>query len=432
MIHDAYTRAVALLRLNLTPYGFIGAYRGGENYEAIVARDACICSLAALLTDDEELRDGARRSFETFAQHQTRLGLVPNGVWLPGSGGRTAAEPYFRGVGGIAFVDPNLWFVILAQLYAQVSGDADFVARALPAVHLAMAWLAHQDPNQDGLLEVPESSDWADIFPRSFQVLHAETLWYRSLLAYAGLLAKSDALAPQPQTPTVPPATVSGGGTLTADSVRVQAADVREKILRAFWPTPENLPSPATLRTVYDGKAIMALGQAKYLLSHITPFGFSWRCDVLANVLAGLFGLLDQEKADTVFRFLWSAGVNHPYPVRVLYPVIYPGDPEWKDYLAVRLLNLPYQYHNAGIWPYVGGFWVAFLQAIGREKNAREDLAKLAEAVKLGLDEEWEFNEFLHGESGRPMGRKWQAWTAAGYIIAYHAVERGELAWTRG
>ena len=34
------------------------------------------------------------------------------------------------------------------------------------------------DSNNDGLIEIPESSDWMDLFPRSYNVLYDEVLWY--------------------------------------------------------------------------------------------------------------------------------------------------------------------------------------------------------------------------------------------------------------
>ena len=43
---------------------------------------------------------------------------------------------------------------------------------------------------------------------------------------------------------------------------------------------------------------------------------------------------------------------------------------------------------------------------------------KLAEANRLGREREWEFNEWLHGATGRPMGKAYQAWSAAAYLRA--------------
>ena len=37
---------------------------------------------------------------------------------------------------------------------------------------------------------------------------------------------------------------------------------------------------------------------------------------------------------------------------------------------------------------------------------------------KEGITEEWEFTEWAHGVTGKPMGKAYQAWSAAQYIAA--------------
>ncbi len=88
-------------------------------------------------------------------------------------------------------------------------------------------------------------------------------------------------------------------------------------------------------------------------------------------------------------------------------------------------LNLPDQYHNGGIWPWVGGLYVAALTRAGRLDKAGECLAKLAQANQLGRQNEWEFNEWLHGVSGEPRGSADQCWSAGMYIYAYTCVKQG-------
>jgi glycogen debranching enzyme len=48
----------------------------------------------------------------------------------------------------------------------------------------------------------------------------------------------------------------------------------------------------------------------------------------------------------------------------------------------------------------------------------------LAESCRLGIYGEWEFNEWLHGQTGRPMGKAHQAWSSASYITAYKALNQ--------
>jgi glycogen debranching enzyme len=107
--------------------------------------------------------------------------------------------------------------------------------------------------------------------------------------------------------------------------------------------------------------------------------------------------------------------------------VIHPGNKDWREYYRNNNLNLPEQYHNGGIWPFVGGFYVAALVKAGRMDEARHQLEKLAEVNRLGVEEEWEFNEWCHGRTGRPMGYPHQAWSAGMYVFAYYCVEQGRV-----
>jgi glycogen debranching enzyme len=136
--------------------------------------------------------------------------------------------------------------------------------------------------------------------------------------------------------------------------------------------------------------------------------------------MAFLSNLLDEDRAMMTFRFLWGVGVNDPAPVRNVYPPIHAGDPEWRDYFTVNLLNLPNHYHNGGIWPFIGGLWVRYLHKLQMPELARRELVKLARLCALGVNQEWEFNEWCHGVTGRPMGKAYQAWSAASFIRACH------------
>lgn len=166
--------------------------------------------------------------------------------------------------------------------------------------------------------------------------------------------------------------------------------------------------------------AQFGLGDARYLVAQVSPFSYSWRCDVYGNIMAFLTNLVDRERALLTFQFLWGAGVNDPGPVKNVYPPIHAGDPEWRGYFTVNLLNLPNHYHNGGIWPFIGGLWVRYIHKLQMPELARRELVKLAQLCQQGVSEEWEFNEWHHGVTGRPMGKAYQTWSAASFIRACH------------
>jgi hypothetical protein len=52
------------------------------------------------------------------------------------------------------------------------------------------------------------------------------------------------------------------------------------------------------------------------------------------------------------------------------------GDPDWRAYYTVNLLNLPGHYHNGGVWPFIGGMWVRFIHRLGLREVACRELLK--------------------------------------------------------
>jgi glycogen debranching enzyme len=83
--------------------------------------------------------------------------------------------------------------------------------------------------------------------------------------------------------------------------------------------------------------------------------------------------------------------------------------------MARHRQNYQWQYHNGGIWPMVGGFWIIALVAAGRLPQARRELAKMANACAL---RKWAFTEWLHGKTLAPRGMRGQSWNAAAFLMA--------------
>lgn len=96
---------------------------------------------------------------------------------------------------------------------------------------------------------------------------------------------------------------------------------------------------------------------------------------------------------------------------------------DWEDLFAVRgkglLVNILYAYALKRMR------LVAALVKAGARGKAEKTLQQLAAANQTGTKEPWEFNEWLHGITGRPMGMAEQAWSAGMYIFAYDAVKKG-------
>ncbi|HTB81903.1 MAG TPA: HAD-IIB family hydrolase [Opitutaceae bacterium] len=399
----AYDKALVALKKNLTPIGFSACSLDDNtvtgtdvNYRSVWARDGALTIIHTLELDDPDIRACQRRTLETLLDATSPPGQIPANVRIDDG------FVDYAGVGNICSIDGGLWLIIAFYNYIAKTNDLDFLRRYGPRLQLAMNWLSAHDSNNDGLLEIPEAGDWTDLFGRSYNVLYDEVLWFRANVCFGRLLE------------------FQGESERAADYLR-WSQHVRSRVLSLFWPTtitPMGDPHPHRFADRQFG-----LGDSQYLLAEITPFSFNWRCDVFANLLAYLVNLLDITRARTALRFMWGVGVNNPWPVTNLYPVVQAGDPDWRPYYTVNLLNLPHHYHNGGVWPFVGGMWVRFLHRLGFHEIARHELVRLAQLNQLGRDQEWEFNEWAHGVTGRPMGKAFQAWSAASFLHACHEIE---------
>src|SRR5690606_12286183 len=111
-----------------------------------------------------------------------------------------------------------MWIVIGLVHLCEARGDWSLAERHAPAIQRAMDWLGAHDSNGCGLLEIPEASDWADLFGFSYHVLYDEVLWHRTLDCYVRLAANL-------------------GEHEKAEGYRRHATFVRRKFMQTFWPT---------------------------------------------------------------------------------------------------------------------------------------------------------------------------------------------------
>ncbi len=406
IIEEARERAATVLRQCLTPDGF-KASALPQGYPHIWARDAAVVSLGATVSGDPDLLKGVRASLQTLTAHQSPLGLIPLNVDV---------ETHAVSTENAGAVDSNLWYILSQYNLFCATQDLAFVRGQWPAIERALQWLRYQDMNECGLLEVPEAGNWMDLMAVRYNTLYDNVLWYAALRAYSGLAA---ALGHDPA-PT-----------------QALAAGVYERLNLLMWIERCWVPAHFAER-LEKLKAIRlewymlyhnvgTISSRPYYLPYVAFREYGDYCDTLGNLLAVLYGVADTERSQNILRYLYQVGAACPYPTKAIHPAILPGNPDWRDYYRSRNLNLPHQYHNGGIWPMIGGFHIAALVALGWHEEAMHLLLDLAAACRLGVREPWEFNEWLHGETGNPMGYALQAWSAGMFIYAYETVRAGRV-----
>ena len=69
-----------------------------------------------------------------------------------------------------------------------------------------------------------------------------------------------------------------------------------------------------------------------YFLPYVAFRDFGDYCDVFGNLLAVLFGVANPAQEKRILDYLHQVGIAEPYPVRVLNPIIYPGNKDWREY----------------------------------------------------------------------------------------------------
>lgn len=384
IIEECYDKSVELLKRNSTKYGFLAATPGKRasdesvHYDWIFGRDASICSLGAVASGNKKLVQLSRTTLTTLAKHQSKLGQIPNALSVE----KKQVEYYF-----MASVDGTLWWLIALMFYHEYSGDEKLMPRLKTNVNRAITWLLYQTGGETNLLEQAEASDWADLMPSSGHVLYSNVLWYAVQELY-----------------DIKEAEITRNGI--------------DSIFSPFTP----LQNKRFLRENFLYQRIredirVKMEEVDYLLSYVQTFSFGRHCDVYANMLAILFDLIEKKRAQRIISYITDNGANVLFPVQVMFPPIDKQEEEWDEMMLRQNLDLPFQYHNGGIWPFVGGFWIMALKKTGLTKLAETELERLAEANKVN---NWEFNEWFHGQTGKPMGMPGQSWNAGTYLLAYH------------
>ena len=376
-------RSIDLLKRNLRPDGILAASPGSQaskrGYTAIFGRDAAVCAIGMALSGDKDLRHAAAAGLHTLAKHQAQNGQIAKFVDVE----RREADFWYLGC-----IDSTLWWLIaLAFLDRRGRAAGGLRRRHAKRIKLAVQWLLAQEHQRFFLLQQNEASDWADIMPRSGFVLYTNALWYFVKLLFGV----------------------------------AHAQETHENFNGLFHPFSARLAEYRRARLLNE--YVLKNGRDRDLYLSFVNFSF-WgdEGDVFGNVLAVLTGLAGKQATRRTLDALTKARVGDPYPVRAVTHPIKQRSSLWRPYMARHRQNRVWQYHNGGIWPMVGGFWVAALAAAGRRAQAQRDLVGIARACAV---QDWAFTEWLHGKTLAPRGMPGQSWNAAAYLMAEYVVGGG-------
>lgn len=386
LVEEGKTKAIEALEHCAKPTGFYASGLPG-GYEATWARDSMITSLGASLLE-KKFQVPFRKSIELLSQSQSALGQIPNAVGSYNTDRRS--DVTFNSI------DSSLWYLIGHQVYAKAYNDLSLLKKYKMNISKAFLWLRYQDPNEDKLLAQQPTMDWQDAFPHKYgHVLNTQALYYGVLKMYG-----------------------------------------KEK-------------EAGHLKKVVNGEIEKYLAMYDPKLGYYVPWNWKnhdgdreqeqW-FDTLGNLLAIVTGLAAPNIAESILRYIEKNNVAKPFPCRAMNPPLKKGDKEWHSYFEKSDAKTPYEYSNAGIWPFIGGFYVAALVKMKKLAQAQELLELLAKAnQKVNAEKaptsprlrpgEWGFQEWLHGQTGEAIGNSepYQAWSAGMYLFAAECISQKKV-----
>jgi len=353
-----------------------GPYRGlpraaGWGYPEPYTRDLMISSLGILITKNKKLIRSLRKTLETLAQNQSRLGHIPSLVHDPTDRGSSDCTPLF---------------LMAVGLFRQATGEHDFLS---DAVNKAMVWMEYQSPSDRVMVDQLPTSDWRD------------EQW---VLGY-GLFVN----------------------TVVYIYLRLFNQHERASRLRDMM-GHFTVKGDRQNRHVHEG---LVLRHKPYYALWAYKVYRSERFDLLGNSLAILSGIASATRAENLITWIetecQALRKNEELALELppnFFPYVRPGDPDWMP--RYEKYNQPGEYHNGGVWPFICGFYVAALVAAGRQQLAEKKLSALAEMARPARQAEVEFgfNEWHRAQDGTPQGEDWQSWSAAMYLYAAACVEQ--------
>ncbi|MDF1549472.1 MAG: amylo-alpha-1,6-glucosidase [Bacteroidales bacterium] len=352
-----------------------GPYHGlprtaGWGYPEPYTRDLMFSILGIAVTGNKILLESIKKVLEALAKNQTKRGHIPSLVHDKKNRGASDTTPLF---------------LLAAAIYRKVSGEQDFLQKA---IEKALVWMEYQSHSDCYLVAQQPTSDWRDEQWVLGYGLYVNTLVY----SYLKLLGKKE------------------------------RAEMMRQEMERFTITGEE-----KLRRIQEG---LVVKRKPYFALWSYKVYSSERFDLLGNSLAILSGLASVSRAKKMILWIEEAclAMQEKGDLAVelppnFFPFIQPKDPDWNARYSVY--NKPGDYHNGGIWPFIAGFYVAALVAAKKYKLAEIKLMALTKLVSVSANNSnnFGFNEWLKAQNGMPMGQDWQTWSAALYLYAAKCVE---------
>jgi hypothetical protein len=254
------------------------------------------------------------------------------------------------------------------------------------AIHLLDCW----EFNNNHLIYVPISGNWADEYITDGYVLYDQLLRIWALKSYNYFLESNE---------------------LTH---KIKA--ITDKVEHNFLPN-------ATSEKVHS-KAYQEADIKNFMPCSFSPSGYKMYFDAFAHSLAVLLNI--GEDTFQLKTMDYALKLKNSLPLKIIpafWPPIKPSDWEWnilKSNCKYEFRNQPFEFHNGGSWPMVNGFFGLALHKLGLTQESNAILNGLNRA---NTQADFGFYENFNSENGEPNGVRFCAWSAAATILVEKAIE---------
>ena len=369
-----YKKAIELLYAASSSIGFFASIHNAANYQRVWARDGVIIGLAALASGEKDLIKVFEKTLNTLAKNQHEIGTIPSNISIN-------KDISYGGLAGR--VDANTWYIIGVCQYALQTNNIDFFKKHKPNLIKCLNLLNAWEFNNNHLLYVPLSGNWADEYIVEGYVLYDQILRLWGL----NLFNKID----------------------FSEEIHHKIINIQQQLIVNYAQTiSENAIHP---------KAKNKLILNNHLPCSFSPSGYKTNFDAFAHgliMMLSIEGFNHTKYVDYILKLIEKLPLKL---VPAFWPPILEDGENWnllKDNCKYEFRNYPFEFHNGGSWPMVNGFIGIGLIKQRKRDEAEILLKKINEANNI---ENFGFYENFNSENQNPNGIKHCVWSAAATIL---------------
>ncbi|MFC4685372.1 glycoside hydrolase 100 family protein [Epilithonimonas pallida] len=365
--------ALNIIRKAITEEGILASAQQRDNYARVWARDSMMAGFAGILINDEEILAGLEKSILTLAKHQAENGQIPSNVF-------NDKASYGTHVGR---TDATTWWIVVTCEYIIRYNKTELKKDLEEKISKALSCLKTWEYNQRGFLYSPLGGNWADEYVTSGYTLYDNVLRYWAVKNAAGLYQNEE--------------------------LENQATNIKKLIQDNFYKTESD-----SLK--YHETAYSKTEFKPYFWASLNANGYDVRFDLAGNALAILLDFELDFKAFSEFLEELYTEFGH-WMLPVFYPVIYPGDYDWKlleNNYSYSFKNEPHHFHNGGSWPIFLG-WLCL--ALNRKGLAEIPGKILSQYEQLMQEKGFHFREYYSTDKLLPLGTEQLCFSASGYLM---------------